>query len=190
MRLLILRVDELLELMDQIFALYANVWYAAAIADNVEVQKQVATAFRQLAAWWDKFATAAVKTSRRFPARSSAAAERVAGALAAWHKAGAAAGQVSFWRPQVEEFDSPQAYSRVIEVLLDKPDLQAAMALLMQWLSEAENVRLGEGGYSFYALAINWLQAALGRGVRLKHRRRLGHRKQTKRSRDLIRRPC
>lgn len=157
------RVDELLELMEQIFALYANVWHAAAIADDVEVQKQVATAFRQLAQWWDQFATSAVEGIEEVSgSEAAAAAERVAGALAAWHKAGAAAGQVSFWRPQVEEFDSPQAYSRVIEVLLDKPDLQAAMALLMQWLSEAENVRLGEGGHSFYALAIYWLQTALG----------------------------
>lgn len=157
------RVDELLELMEQIFALYASVWHAAAIADDVEVQKRVATAFRHVAQWWDRFATTAVEGIEDVSGgEAAAAAERVAGALAAWHKAGAAAGQVSFWRPQVEEFDSPQAYSRVIEVLLDKPDLQAAMALLMQWLSEAEKVRLGEGGHSFYALAIYWLQTALG----------------------------
>ena len=156
------RVDELIDLVEQIFALYSRLWHEAAIADDLGLQTRLAAAFRELANWWDQFATRVVEGVKHISGSEAvAAAHRVAIALAAWHKAGEAAGQVAFWRPQVEEFDSPQAYGRVIEVLLDKPDVHAAMALLMHWLSQADKVRLDEGRHSFYAMAIRWLQTVL-----------------------------
>ena len=93
--------------------------------------------------------------------RSLAAARRVADALAAWHRAGAGSGDLNFWRPYVEEFDSPQAYAWVIEALLEHRDLAASMALLMHWLSQADAVRLEEGPHSFHTLAERWLGMAL-----------------------------
>src|SRR6202012_4344799 len=60
-----------------------------------------------------------------------------------------------------EAFDSPQAFGRVIEVLLDRADLPAAMALLMHWLGQADTVRLDGGRVGFYAAAIRWLHIAL-----------------------------
>jgi hypothetical protein len=156
------RVDELLHLIEQIFALYARLWHEAATADDAELQTRLAAAFHKLADWWDRFATTSIEGLKHISgSEAGAAAQRVAVALAAWLKAGQAAGQLAFWRPRAEQFDSPQAYSRVIEVLLAKPDLYAAMALLMHWLSQAERVRLDEGRHSFYALAIRWLQIAL-----------------------------
>jgi hypothetical protein len=155
------RVDELLDLVEQIFALYSRLWYEAATTENGELLKKLPAAFRKRAAWWDQFATTSISGVKPMSGHEALiAAERVASALAAWHKAGEAAASVAFWRPHVEEFDSPQAYGRVIEVLLDKPDLPAAMALLMHWLSEAENVRLDDGPRSFYALAVQWMQIA------------------------------
>ncbi|HTQ40428.1 MAG TPA: hypothetical protein VMJ32_15490 [Pirellulales bacterium] len=156
------RVDELFDLVEQLFALYARLWHEGATADDMTLQKRIAGAFRKAANWWDRFATTAVEGVRHiFGSEAVVASQRVADALAAWHKAGDSAGQVAFWLPYVEQFDSPQAYSRVIEVLLAQPDLQAAMALLMHWLSQAETVRLDEGAPSFYALAMRWLQIAL-----------------------------
>jgi hypothetical protein len=158
------RVDELLDLIEQLFALYARLWHEAATAENSDLQKRLPMAFRKRAEWWDKFATTSVSGFKEISGQEAfEAAARVASAVAAWNKAGEAAGSVAFWRPHAEEFDSPQAYGRVIEVLLDKPDLPAAMALLMHWLCEAVNVRLDEGARSFYALAVRWLQAAISR---------------------------
>ncbi len=156
------RVDELLDLVEQIFALYARLWHEAATAENADLQKKLPAAFRKRVEWWDKFATTSIGSIKHISGQEAyAAAGRVASALAAWNKAGEAAGSVAFWQPHAEEFDSPQAYGRVIEVLLDKPDLLAAMALLMHWLSESESVRLDEGPRSFYALAVRWMQTAL-----------------------------
>ena len=156
------RVDELLDLVEQIFALYARLWHSAATSDNYELEKRIPPAFRKLAAWWDRFATGSISGMRSISgAESVQAAQHVSAALAAWHKAGEAARQVAFWRSHVEEFHSPQAYGRVIEVLLDHHDLPAAMALLMNWLSQADTVRLDDQSSSFYALCLRWMRGAL-----------------------------
>jgi hypothetical protein len=156
------RVDELFDLVEQIFALYARLWQESAIAGRAELEERVAAAFGKRATWWDHYATSAVGGLRHVSGiEATDSAKHVAAALAAWHKAGSAAATITFWRPYAESFDSPRAYGRVVEILLDKPDLAAAMALLMQWLSQAETVRLDEGNRSFYALAIRWLHTAL-----------------------------
>lgn len=155
------RVDELLDLVEQIFALYARLWHEAAMAENANLLQSLPKAFRKLSNWWDRFATTSVAGVEHISGgEAMLSAQRVAAALAAWHKAGDAAGTIAFWRPHAEEFDSPQAYGRVIEILLDKSDLQAAMALLMQWLSQVDSVSLQEGHRSFYALAMRWLHTA------------------------------
>ena len=81
----------------------------------------------------------------------------MAEALKAFHQAGAAAGDIGFWRKHVAHFNSPKAYALVVGALWQKPDLVAAMALLMQWLSQAGLIPLKQGEYSFHALAQRWL---------------------------------
>ena len=84
----------------------------------------------------------------------------MAQALEAWHKAGAASGDIAFWRQHVEAFTSPKAYALVVEALLDAGDLVAAMALLVQWLSQAGQLPLEQGEFSFHVLARRWLAKA------------------------------
>ncbi len=157
------RVDELLDLVEQIFALYSRLWYDAAIGEKGEFtnERGGGVSERRRIGGIDLRQGRSRGSRHISGAEELAAAERVAVALAAWHKAGEAAGQVAFWRPQVEEFDSPQAFGRVIEVLLDRSDLPAAMALLMHWLGQADTVRLDGGRFGFYTAAIRWLQIAL-----------------------------
>jgi hypothetical protein len=156
------RVDELLEMMDRLFQTHARLWHQAAAADDKQVLGRLPRDFQRLAEWWDQFATGAVSGVQWVSGRESlAAARRVADALSAWHRAGAAAGDLNFWRPYVGEFDSPQAYQWVIESLLDHHDLAASMALLVNWLSRAEEVQLDEGPRSFQSLSQRWLRSAL-----------------------------
>ena len=97
--------------------------------------------------------------SRGFPARPrSNRPSSVAAALRAWHEGGAAAGDLAFWRRHVEQFRSPKAYALVIDTLLDHRDPVAAMALLVQWLSQAEEIPLVEEDYSFHDLALLWME--------------------------------
>ncbi len=156
------RVDDLLELMERLFNTYARVWHQAAASHDAAVLERLPRDFQRLAEWWDQFASGTITGIRWVSGREAfSAAEGVADALSAWHRAGASGGDLNFWRPFAERFDTPQAYVWVIEALLEKCDLSAAMALLMQWLSQAEQVRLEEGPHSFHTLARRWMHAAL-----------------------------
>jgi hypothetical protein len=86
----------------------------------------------------------------------------VAGALNAWHKAGAGAGDVAFWRLFVDQFDTPKAFQLVVEALLERDDAVASMALLMQWLSQADRTPLEDGDCSFHRLVMRWMRLVVG----------------------------
>ena len=81
----------------------------------------------------------------------------MAAALEAWHQAGTAAGDLAFWRDHAEQFRSPKAYALVVDALLEHRDPVAAMALLVQWLSQAGEIPLVEEDYSFHDLALDWM---------------------------------
>ena len=64
-----------------------------------------------------------------------------------------------------EQFRSPKAYALVVDALLEHRDPVAAMALLVQWLSQAEEIPLVEENYSFHALALDWMDGVVGGGA-------------------------
>jgi len=152
------RLDDLVELMDEIFALLARSWSLAAADDNDEVQTISGSELLKLAIWWDQFAVPTVSGLEAvFAAPLHESAERAATALAAWRSAGTTAGDVAFWRPHAEQFDSPKAYVLVVQALLDQRDYVAAMGMLMHWLSQAERIELQEAGDWFHSLVERWL---------------------------------
>ena len=153
------RVDELLDMMGDILALYVRIHKAAAAAGETTLQHTLSENLAALAQWWDKFATDGIDSVEGLSGQTTLeSAERVAAALRAWHEGGAAAGDLAFWRQHVEQFRSPKAYALVVETLLDRRDPVAAMALLVQWLSQAEEIPLVEEDYSFHDLALLWME--------------------------------
>lgn len=151
------RADELVALMDRLWALYSRLWSEAAAIDDAALSAQVSKEFKETAVWWHKFAVHEVSSVEAVDARTVyRAAERVAKAMNVWHKGGASAGDVAFWAPHAEMFDSAKAYALVIETLLDRGDYVATMALLMHWLSQAEAVGLVEADASWHDLAERW----------------------------------
>ncbi|MEL6110659.1 MAG: hypothetical protein AAFU85_32025, partial [Planctomycetota bacterium] len=96
------------------------------------------------------------------PLDSYDSARLVARALRVWHEGGAAAGDVKFWAPHAEFFDSPRAYSLVISALLERQDFLPSMALLIHWLGNAEEIGLRQGGNSLPRLAERWLMKLRG----------------------------
>jgi hypothetical protein len=152
------RLDQLIELLEQIVGLYARLWSDAAARDQGSLQADLSRRMAQLTLWWDQFAGASVQSIEAFSgAEAYDSAREVAEALQAFYQAGAAAGDIAFWRKRVAHFNSPKAYAIVVNALWQKPDLVAAMALLMQWLSQAGLIPLKQGEYSFHALAQRWL---------------------------------
>ncbi len=153
------RIDELIELLGDLFALSARLQSKAAAAGDEPLGRQLSEYARLLARWWDQFASIEVSSVLGFSGRESwESSVQVAEALGAWHRAGTASGNVAFWREHVEEFRSAKAYALLVEALLDERDLVAAMALLVHWLSQAEEVALAEEKHSFHDLIGRWMR--------------------------------
>jgi hypothetical protein len=157
------RAEELIHTVGRQFELYARVIAAAAVADQEPVRDRLATAMRELAGWWDKFATSTVTDLPRIHGGERAdAAEHVARALAAWSRRDPSSNDLAFWRQHREGFTSPAAFAQVIEALIKHEQYRAAMGLLMTWLSESDTVPLEDPSASFDELAERWLRAVVG----------------------------
>ncbi|MHC4403442.1 MAG: hypothetical protein ACYTG0_27615, partial [Planctomycetota bacterium] len=153
------RVDELIELVDETFELYARLEKEAAAAGQTDLQARLSENSGRLAEWWDPFASTEVSSVEGVSGRQAwESASQVAGAITAWHEAGTAAGDIAFWRKHVERFRSPKAFALLTETLIDKHDLVASMALLMVWLGHADRIALAEGAHSFHDLALRWME--------------------------------
>lgn len=152
------RVDVLVHLVTRIFGLAIRTAAEAAAAGQDAILERVRALLAAFATWWDRFGTLEVSGIDSVSGRESVeAAAAVASALGAWRQAGATGGDIAFWRKHVGKFQSPRAYALVIQTLLEKRDFVAATGLLVQWLSESEEMQLAEGEYSFHHLAKRWL---------------------------------
>lgn len=155
------RIPELIHLLEHLFGFGSRVLSEAGAAGRRDLFPAVTAWIRTLATWWDRFATVEVAEVRRIHGGEVlASAEHVADALARWRERGEAAGDLAFWREHLEGFRTPKAFAQVIHALLEKKDYRAAMALLMNWLSQAEQTPLEDGQFSFHALALRWMLSA------------------------------
>jgi hypothetical protein len=136
----------------------------AAATGQPDLVKSVGSEMRRFATWWDRFATVEVGDVRHIQAGEAVdSAEHVALALAHWHDRGEATADLAFWKQHLEDFHSPKAFALVVDALLRKEDYRSAMALLVNWLSQVEQVPLEDGEYSFHALALRWMLGWTGR---------------------------
>ena len=152
------RVDKLIAVLDEIFNLYTLLQKEAAVRGEDLLQQQVANRMRMLAQWWDKYATTEISEVDSFSGLEvQQSAEQVADAVRAWRQAGAAAGDVAFWRQHAVRFSSQTSYALVVETLLEHGDLVAAMALLVHWVSQAATGGLKKYGYTLSTLCEQWM---------------------------------
>lgn len=155
------RVEALLEIMERFFAAYSRALGEAAARGEREQSQRLSQRFQALADYWDQFATTTVEDIPDVSGKENwESATHVSQALAEWHAAGEAAGDLSFWRGHVEQFQSAKAYALVVEALVEKNDLVAAMALLIQWFSQVDAVGLESGPHSLPALLLRWMHRA------------------------------
>ncbi|MCS7238688.1 MAG: hypothetical protein NZ899_10525 [Thermoguttaceae bacterium] len=152
------RIGQLVMLVERLFDLHAELMKAAAAVGKTSLVEAVNNRLRQLAEWWDQFATTKVSEIISFSGRlAQQSAEAVAHAIAAWYQAGAASGDIAFWRQHVGRFPSVKAFFSAAETLLDHGDLVSALALLIQWASLGEEVGIREGSHHLPAVAARWI---------------------------------
>lgn len=160
------RVDDLIQIVEQTLDLCSRAWAEAAAIDNTEMEQAFSDRLSKLADWWDAFGATEVSSVKPLDAKEiEISTNLVAGALNAWHKAGAAAGDIAFWGLFVEQFDTCKAFQLVIEALLDKGDLVASQALMMQWLTQVDYTPLEEGDAAFHPLALRWIRMVEARSL-------------------------
>lgn len=152
------RVFELVELMEDIFALCSRIWSEAAANDQQDCCREISRQFGEIVDWWRRFAAHQVSSVAAVDAQEVFdAAQLVAQALTLWQKGGAAAGDIEFWAEHAEMFDSPKAYSLVIDALMQRGDFVTSTALLIHWLSQTEEIPLQMGDTSFYQQVHQWI---------------------------------
>jgi len=157
------RVDELVQVMEQTFNLYSRLASEAAASGDKELGTSLLSNLRRFATWWDRLATTSVNEVRRVHGGDTvASAEHVVAALSRWRERGETAADLAFWREHLQGFQSAKAFALVVDALLRKRDYRAAMALLMNWLGQAEQVPLEDGDYSFHGLALRWMLSLIG----------------------------
>lgn len=153
------RAEWLIGFMDDVFTVGGDVLTEAAAGGEAKVAMHVHDWLDQTAAWWDRYATATVSDLPAVRgADRVASATAVAETIAEWRAGGRSTGDMSFWSKRVGRLESPEAFAHVVEVLLHRRDLVAASGLLIQWLSQAEFIGLGEEHASFFNLALRWLR--------------------------------
>ncbi len=152
------RIDALTHVVDQLLKLHARLLSEAASRGETLPAEGGLMAMRQLAEWWDRYATTTVNDVPHVQgAEVVQSAEHVARSLGLWRERGMGADELKFWRDRLEGFRTPGAFAYVIDALLGKEDFRAALGLLMTWLGQAEQVPLVEGEHSFHRLTLRWL---------------------------------
>lgn len=153
------RVDEMTSLVGSIFSLYSRILKETAAKGRKAEQSELMFRMQEITQWWDQFGTLDLtEVNSVSGAETYESIQIVVKALEAWYEGGTAAGDIAFWRPRVEDFKSPKAYTLLIEALLDQKDPVASMALLINWLSQSELLKLDDGDYSFHPLALRWME--------------------------------
>ncbi len=152
------RLEELLSIVEQYLSVYSRALSESAAQGDRELTRRLSDCFRTFAEYWDQFASVTVEDMPKVAGRESwESATHVADVLSEWRAAGEAAGDVSFWRRHIDRFTTVKSYALVVKALLDKEDYVAAMALLMQWLSQNEVVGTESGSYSLPSLLVEWM---------------------------------
>lgn len=157
------RVEVLIEIMEQFFDAASAIMAEAAAAGQPDVHLSVEAEFRTLAETWDAYATTTVADLPEVRGEESLkAAQHVSRALAEWRTAGESAGDISFWKEHVAHFESPRSFAQVVHALLERKDEIAALGLLMQWLSQAEEMGLESGNHSIHNLLHRLIRTVTG----------------------------
>ena len=152
------RAYELVDLVECIMALCSKLWSEAAAQDEEAISEKICEELSSFVDWWRKYAAHEVMSMDAVDSMEIyQAAELVTQALRLWHQGGAETGDISFWAEHAELFDSPKAYTLVIDSLIQRADYKTAMALLIHWLSQADEIGLQQADSSFHNLAFRWI---------------------------------
>ncbi|MGQ9503555.1 MAG: hypothetical protein ACUVQG_00830 [Thermogutta sp.] len=153
------RVEQLITLVRLTLQRLAALRRATAASGDDLLDEEAAKLASDFADWWDQFATTTVSDVNSFVGRDECAASTIVNrVLKSWRKEQEAAQGLGFWKQHSASLNAPASYALLVETLLQHHDAKAAMALLVDWASRAEEVGLGSGEQAFQVIALRWFQ--------------------------------
>ncbi|WP_144994061.1 hypothetical protein [Polystyrenella longa] len=153
------RAEVLVDLTEQLFSLYTRAMSIAAAEGEDDLLEGFSVQYQQSAERWDRYATHVVEDVPAVAGATSwKAARQVSEVLQKWRTNGEVAGDIVFWRDQIEKFESARSFAIVVEQLLERKDQTAALGLLMQWLSQSEEVGIEAPPHSFHSMLLRVLR--------------------------------
>ncbi len=155
------RIETLLGLMESSFNAFSRTLSETGAKGLDQLREEVSVIYQGFADWWDRFGSDVIEDLPDVDGHESwESATHVSEIMSEWRKAGEASGDISFWRERVEKFQSAQSYALVVDALLSKEDKVASMGLLMQWLSQLDEVGFECPQHSVFSLLIRWMKLA------------------------------
>lgn len=155
------RVDDLIGTVGNLLETWCTVWQRACLEGDEDLAARAGTAVEDLATWWDQFATTTVTGIPHLSGSETLQSAREVIAVLEERRATAPTPlPAGFWREAVADFSSSRTHAAATEALLREGDFDAAMGLLVHWVSLLEGDEIDHSGSSWLLAAHRWLRAA------------------------------
>lgn len=139
----------------------------AAARGETKLAAEISVRYEALADFWDKFGSSTVND---LPAWQPVNLWNRPHTRRPWRNGGPQGKRPAIFSSgaHVAQFESSKAYAQVVAALLERRDTVAALGLLMQWLSQQEEVGLDAGYLSFEELLLWWMGIIVEKGATAK----------------------
>ena len=156
------RVDDLIGSVGNLLECACMVWQRSCLDANKKISDQARSLVEELAAWWDQYATTSVAGITHLSGLEMVQSAREVVAVLEERQATAPVPlSPVFWRDAVADFSSARTHAAAADALLQEKDFDAAMGLLVHWITLLEGEEIDHSGNSWLVAAHRWLRSAL-----------------------------
>ena len=156
------RVDDLIGSVGNLLECACMVWQRSCLESNKKISDQASSLVEELASWWDQYATTSVGGITHLSGLEMLQSAREVVAVLEERRATAPVPlSPVFWRDAVADFSSARTHAAAADALLQEKDFDAAMGLLVHWITLLEGDEIDHSGNSWLVAAHRWLRSAL-----------------------------
>ncbi|MBT7730015.1 MAG: hypothetical protein HN703_14130, partial [Planctomycetaceae bacterium] len=156
------RVDDLIGSVGNLLECACLTWQRSCLESNENIAKKASGLVEELASWWDQYATTSVGGIPHLSGIEMVqSAREVVTVLEERRTTAPVPLPPTFWRDAVADFSSARTHAAAADALLQEKDFDAAMGLLVHWITLLEGDEIDHSGNSWLVAAHRWLRSAL-----------------------------
>ena len=156
------RVDDLIGSVGNLLECACLAWQRSCLQSNKEIANKASGLVEELASWWDQYATTSVGGIPHLSGIEMVQSAREVVAVLEERRATAPVPlSPTFWRDAVADFSSARTHAAAADALLQEKDFDAAMGLLVHWITLLEGDEIDHSGNSWLVASHRWLRSAL-----------------------------